>query len=181
MATETLDDLGTKEEFADDGEQPKRRFRLSNKKVKTMLLVLLVMGIEATGFYTLVPKAAKPGAAGEDAPGELASVETVEVAFDTFQVFNGSAVPGRRLYVEFKLTAVVAQSQEVAFDQAASKKHKASVKQAVQEVVSSSNLTELYDPRLSVIRRRMKEEINKVLRKSFVSYVILTDYRVSEQ
>jgi len=181
MATETLDDLGTEVETADAGGPPPRAFSLSNKKVKTLLLLLLVMGIEAAGFYALVPRSGKSGAAGEDGLGDMASAETVEVAFDTFQVYNGSAYAGRRLYVEFKLTVVVAQSQEVAFDQAASKKHKASVKQAVQEVVSSSNQTELNDPRLSVIRRRIKEEINKVLRKSFVSNVILTDYRVSEQ
>lgn len=181
MATETLEELQTDEEqLLDDAGEPKPRFGLTAKKIKVLLLLIFVMGVEAAGFYVLVPKS--PGnPEGEEAGGSMDNVETVEVSFDSFQVYNGSAAPGRRLYVEFKLTTVVAKSQEVQFELAANKRHKASVKQVVQEVVSSSSLTELNDPRLSVIRRKIKEEINKVLRKSYVNNVILTDYRVSEQ
>jgi flagellar basal body-associated protein FliL len=181
MATDALEEIQTGDELPEDGGQPKRKLSLSSKKVKILLLLVLVMGVEAAGFYMLVPKSTSTNATGEEDAGSMDNVETVEVAFDSFQVYNGSAAPGRRLYVEFKLTTVVAKSQEIQFDQAASKKHKASVKQVVQEVVSSSSLTELNDPRLSVIRRKIKEEINKVLRKSYVNNVILTDYRVSEQ
>jgi flagellar basal body-associated protein FliL len=180
MATETLEEPRADEELEEDG-PPQRMLGLSGKKIRILLLLIVVMAVEAAGFYLLVPKSTGSNATGDDAAGSLDNVETVEVAFDSFQVYNGSAAPGSRLYIEFKLTNVVAKSQEIQFDLAANRKHKASVKQVVQEVVSSSSLTELNDPRLSVIRRKIKEEINKVLRKSYVNNVILTDYRVSQQ
>ena len=183
MATDTDTNPDTVEEqlagveFPDEDQKPKRKFSLANKKIKILLLLILVMGVEAAGFYVLVPSAADNGDSKKNGTGEQKDVEMVEVTIGTFQTTNGQAVPGTQMNVQCEVTAVVALNQEVVFEQAVSKKNKASVGQAIQHVLSGSSLPELNDPRRSVIRRKIREGINKVLRRSYVNEVILTDFR----
>ena len=55
------------------------------------------------------------------------------------------------------------------------------VRQAVVKVARSSNREDLEDPNLSTMKRLIREEINKVLRKSFIIEVVISDFRTMEQ
>jgi hypothetical protein len=59
--------------------------------------------------------------------------------------------------------------------------HTARIRQAVNKIVRSSSLEELNDPSLGTIKRLTREEINRLLRKSYVSEVVITDVRIIEQ
>jgi len=181
MATEPLVEQQNETELPQEAPEEKRKFRFASKNVKILLLLVLVMAVEAGGMFLLLPGPA--GGTSSDEEGGLVQkdAETVEVTIDTFSLSNPNAAPGHNIYVEFKLTAVVAENQATAFDLAANKKHKEEVRQAVDWVIGNSSLIELNDPRKTVIRRKIKEEINKVLGTSYVNRVILTGFQHREQ
>jgi len=177
MATDVVEDQqSTADETADESPQPKR-LSLSNRKVRVLILLVIVMAVEAVGMYLFIHGRSGSAHAKTDEPDELQSVETVEVPIDTFRAVNTIASPGVGYHVEFKLTAVVARDQEVVFEQAVTKEHHARIHQAVEHVVRSASMEELNDPKLNVIRRKIKEEINKALRKSYVHQVIISGFQ----
>ena len=76
---------------------------------------------------------------------------------------------------------VTAHGQDVAFETAANQHHNARVRQAVLKVARSASLEDLNDPNLTTIKRQLREEINKVLRKSYVTEVVISDFKTMEQ
>jgi flagellar basal body-associated protein FliL len=107
--------------------------------------------------------------------------DAVEVTVDTFSTTNSRAAPGAVIHLTFKLTAVVAKGQDVAFETAANQHHNARVRQSVLKVARSASLEDLNDPNLTTIKRQLREEINKVLRKSYVTEVVISDFKTMEQ
>lgn len=178
MATEPENTTETEE--ASEETPTKKRFNLSSKKVKVLVLLVVVMGVQLVGLYLFLPSSTNTSNADDENGGE-GSVETVEVTIDTFTVDNALASPGHRLSVSFKLTAAIAINQEVDFDQAANKEHKEMIRDAVGQIVGDSSLEELNDPRRSVIRRKLKERINKDLGKSYVQRIFVSGFRVIDQ
>jgi len=179
MATETQEENQTVE--ATEETPAKKRFNLGSKKVKVLVLLVVVMGVQLAGLYLFLPSTTSVAPGGEDPGGDGDDVETVEVTIDNFVVYNGVAAPGRRLSINFKLTVAVSVDQEIAFDQAANKDQKAQIRAAVGEVVGDSGLEELNDPRHNVILRKLKERINKELGKSYVQRVFVSGFQVIEQ
>ncbi len=161
-----------------------RRFKLGGQKTKLLVLLLVVMAGEAGAIYWFLPGPAnQPQASGDGDADSLNvdDVELVEVELGQFNVTNRKAAPGSVLHISFTLFAVVAKDQQVAFDLAANTEHKARVRQAVDKVVRSSNLDDISDPSLSTIKRLIREEINKVLRKSYVVEVVIDGFKTLEQ
>ena len=159
--------------------------RAGGSKLKFAGLLVLVMAAEAAAMYVLLPQpapsalqATKSAASDE----ESSPANTVEVPIEpAFNVTNSRAAPGSTIHVSFKMVAVVARDQELAFDDAANKVHKARVRQAIVKVARSSSLDDLSDPELSTMKRLIREEINKILRKSYVSEVVISDFKQMEQ
>lgn len=176
MAAEELKETQDAEANEDT---PKKKFSLGSKKVKVLVLLVVVMGVQLAGLYLFLPSSTNT-AKGDNEDEESTSVETVEVSIDNFVVYNGIASPGRKLSINFKLTAAVSLDQEVAFDQAANKSRKEQIRASVGEVLGDSSLEELNDPRRSVIRRKLKERINKELGKSYVQRIYLSGFQVIE-
>lgn len=110
-----------------------------------------------------------------DAEGEFA-----EVPMGDFSFSNGTAAPGMIIHVDFKLSAVATSKQASSLD-AQLKLHQARVRQAVNKIVRMSSLEELNDPNLATIKRLIREDINRLLRKSYVLEVVITDVRTMEQ
>jgi flagellar basal body-associated protein FliL len=136
--------------------------------------------LAAAATYFLVTPSAPAEAAEPEAAVE-AQPELVEVPIDTFNTSNRSAAAGSVIHVRFNLVATVPRGHEVALDDAVTRTMPARIRQAVMEVARSSSLDDLKDPELSVLKRKVKEEINKVLRKSLVSEVIISEFRTMEQ
>lgn len=146
--------------------------------VKNLLLVLVTMIVSVSGTYFVI---------GGSAPNEQAGAEesddpdSVEVEIDSFSISNSLAAPGSVIHVSFKLVATVANGQETTFGELVTKGKQARVRQAVIKVARSASLEDLQDPDLNVFKRQIKEEINKVLQKSYVNDVIISSFRTMEQ
>ncbi|HEY3965761.1 MAG TPA: flagellar basal body-associated FliL family protein, partial [Planctomycetaceae bacterium] len=112
--------------------------------------------------------------------GEAAEGEFAEVTLGDYSFSNSTAVPGIIIHVDFKLSAV-ATSKMASSLESQLKVHQMRVREKVNKIVRSSNLDELNDPNLGTIKRLIKEDINRLLRKTYVVEVIITDMRVMEQ
>jgi flagellar basal body-associated protein FliL len=140
-----------------------------------VLGVMLVQGL-ATWFLLPAPAAAPVDADLE----EPADADGVEVAIDKVNPTN-TAAAGHPIHVSAEIVAIVAASQEVKFDQVANRELKARVRQVCRKVLESANMAELNEPGSSTIRRRMREEINKLLRKSYVIDIVFPHFQKQEQ
>lgn len=153
-----------------------------NRKLQIAALLAVVMLAEAGVMYFLIPPPATASAetelSGDD--GALA-VESVEVEIGSFSVTNSRATDGSIWHISFNLYAVVPRTKQQEFDQAANNFHKARVRQAVVQVARSSNLEDLSDPGLNTIKRLLKEVINKVLQKSYITEVVISEFKTIEQ
>jgi hypothetical protein len=130
------------------------------------------------------PAAVKPDeekAAEEKDKEAEADDEFVEVDLDSFNFTNNRVNPGSVVHISFKVVALVAKPQEIKFRDLATKTNKSRVRQVVERIVRSSELDDLNDPNLSTIKRLLREDINKVLARSFISEIVIHDYRLMEQ
>jgi flagellar basal body-associated protein FliL len=170
-------------ETAEQSPRPKA----GGRKLKILLLLFAVMAVEGAGIYLLLPSPASGGAADEKpaAPDESAKADvghTVEVPIEPIvNVTNSLAAPGSIIHVTFKLVAVVPRDQQLAFEDAVNVEHNARVRQAIVKVARSTNMDDLSDPELSTLKRMIREEMNKVLRKSYVHECVISDFKTMEQ
>jgi len=160
------------------------RRKSGNKKLLLLAGVFAVMLIEAIVVYVLVPKSAgaNPGESSDASVGSLkdpADAQNVaEVKIDDFNVTNSLKSSGDVIHVNATIAAVVGKSQKDAFELAVSKESKHRVRQAVLKVLRSSSLEDLSDPENGTIKRQVREEINKVLGKSYVIQIIISDMKI---
>jgi flagellar basal body-associated protein FliL len=115
-----------------------------------------------------------------DKEAEAADGEFAEVPMGDFSFSNGTAAPGMIIHVDFKLSAVATSKQASSLDSQL-KAHQARVRQAVNKIVRMSSLEELNDPNLATIKRLIREDINRLLKKTYVVEVVITDVRTMEQ
>lgn len=170
-------------------EQPKPAPPKPPKKSGRLLLIggLVTVMILAQGVitYLLMPKAASgkpddpkdPAAAEQD--DATGTDDSVEVPIGDFNCSNNDT-PGVTIHIDFKLSAVTTSGQAAAFE-ALLKSHQGRVRQLVNRIVRSSKLVDLNDPALGTIKRLIREEVNRLLRKSYVTEVIISDMRTVEQ
>lgn len=161
----------------EEEESPPKKGKL--KLILGTLALLLVVG-QSAAIYMLSSGSATAGEDGaadsaEDEPQE-AEVEQIEVFIDKFRCTNSVAKPGADITVSFSAYATVAMGQDVAFNTAVNKDHKGRVRQAIEKVVRGSNLDDLGDSNLGTIKRKIKEEVNKALRKSYIIEVVISEY-----
>ena len=163
-----------------------RRFGLRERHLKVLGLLVIVMAVEAAGIYLLIPAPAASATGAESEAGSSTPAaelsDTVEVPIDPpFNVTNSRAAPGSIIHITFRLVAVVSGRQQTAFADAVNVIHSARVRQAIVKVARSSSMEDLSDPELSTLKRLIREEINKVLRKSYVIEVVISDFKTMEQ
>lgn len=158
-----------------------------SNKIKVILLLAVVMAGEAGVMYFLVPAPANMTSQGDEATSQFddelaeANTATIEVQIDRFNVTNSRAAGDGIVHVTFELFCVVAADNKHTFSQAANTDHKARVRQSIVKVARSSSLEDLNDPNLTTIKRLIQEEINKVLSKSYVIEVVISDFTTMEQ
>ena len=160
-------------------------------------IVLTVIAVQVVATYLLMPHPASSEAshksqheqkghdqhapvASHESESEAAEGEVAEVPMGDFAFSNGRAAPGLIMHVDFKMVALTSSQRAASLD-AQFKLHSARIRQAVNKIVRSSSLEELHDPNLGTIKRSVREEINRVLKKSYVNEVLITDFRIMEQ
>ncbi|MEX0717926.1 MAG: flagellar basal body-associated FliL family protein [Planctomycetaceae bacterium] len=166
-----------------------RRFALDAKKIRVLGLLAVIMAGQALLMLLFLPAPVETptdGAAallaedGDDGAADL-NLSLVEVAIDEFNTTNSRATPGSIIHVSFKLVAIVAANEREPFATAVNGSHEARVREAIEKVVRSTSLDDLRDPSYVMLKRRIKSDINKVLRKSYVIEAVIRDFKTIEQ
>jgi flagellar basal body-associated protein FliL len=164
----------------------------SRKKMLIGVIVLTVVAVQAFVTYLLLPHSPASDAGHKTPEKEAATApahehepesnegDVAEVALGDFSFSNGTAMPGAIIHVDFKLAAVTSAKQATSLE-AQVKIHTARIRQAVNKIVRGSNLEELNDPNMYAIKRSVRDEVNRVLRKSYVNELVITDVRIIEQ
>lgn len=157
---------------------------------KTLMIAGIVVGamiLEAAVIYFMLPApqttaAPSPDAQNKPAEPEVAvSDDTGEVPIDSFNCTNNRVAPGSVVHLSFKVIAVVPEIQKISFNTAANDRNKTRVRQAIERIVRSSSMEDLHDPNLNSIKRLIREEVNKIIGKSYVSEIVVNDFRMIEQ
>lgn len=143
-------------------------------------LLLLVVSVGMAGAFLVILSGGSEPEDDEEIPIQEV-FDSVEVQVDSFSTTNGRAAPGSVIHTTFKLTAVVPLGQEIEFERLANQQNNGRVRQAVEKIVRSANLDDLNDPNLATIKRQLREEINKILKKSYVSEIVISDFKMMEQ
>lgn len=191
MATDEVEeiDLDSEPESDDAVSEPKPKLSLGNKKIKIFAMLLLIMVGQVGVIYFFVPAPASTtdatseddSAVSADATDDTAFDEVVEVEIDTFNVTNSGAGNGTVIHISFKLVAIVSKNIEHEFDTAVNETNQHRVRQAILQVARSTSRNDLNDPNLRAMKRRIREEINKVLRKSDIIEVVISNFSTLEQ
>jgi flagellar basal body-associated protein FliL len=160
--------------------------KLNGKTLLIAAIVLVAMTLEAVVIYMLMPPKTQQATAAPDETKETPEEtekndDTEEVLIDSFNCTNNRIAPGSVVHLSFKVICVVSEGQKNPFIEAANTKHKTRVRQAIERIARSASLEELNDPALSVLKRLIREDVNKILNRSFVSEVVITDFRMMEQ
>lgn len=163
--------------------------KLNAKTLIIAGIVVVAMGLEAAIIYMVLPPQAveaKPTEEGDvekkPAPEETPVVDDMsEVLIDSFNCTNNGIAPGSVVHLSFKVICIVPARQQLAFEENANRTHKTRVRQSIERIARSATLEDLNDPSLSTIKRLIREETNKTLGRSFVSEVVVTDFRMMEQ
>jgi flagellar basal body-associated protein FliL len=159
--------------------------KLSLKGMIMAGAVVAAMTLEAVVFLLLMPSH-PPSAAGDAqvsdktaATDEQGAIDTAEEPLgDPFNCTNSKEESN--LHLRFKVAAVVKANQTVPFRES-KEAHKNRVRQAVEKIVRSANREDLNDPNLSTLKRLIREEVNKILGKSFVIEAVIHDFSMIEQ
>lgn len=161
-------------------------------KLKFIAIIMAAMIVEAAVFFVVgfgsgghEAEAATEGEHGElkkkEEPPPAPPTHFVESELDHFSITNRLAAADTTLQVSFKLYALVAQDQKTPFETAAREDNKARVRESVERLIRTSTLDDLNDPALSSLKRQIREEVNRILRQSYVSEIILSEYKTIER
>jgi hypothetical protein len=158
------------------------------KKSKLPLIIAgvgFVVGVQTVLTIVLMPKpgASKPAEAEKKVEAEPAAEENsdhAEVPIGDFSNTNSTATPGVTIHFDFKLTAITTAKAESQLKDLL-KSNNARMKQEVGKIVRGASLEDLTDPNVATIRRLVREEINRLIRKSLIEEVVATDIRFVEQ
>lgn len=141
--------------------------------------LFLFLGVGSRGSADAAPADAMPGeniAQTDDGDDELTEVEV-----HSFSVTNTTAAADTVIHISFKVHALVAGDQEADFKSAVSSSHKVRVRESIETIFRSATMEDLKDSSLSTLKRLVREEINRVLRQSYVVSVVFNDYKTIQQ
>lgn len=157
------------------------------KLIVIAVIVLIVLAQLAVVYVFLLAPSAKTEDKKTEveqtavAQGESALGDIVEVNIGTdFNCTNGKAHQGTVIHVNFKVVALVSTNEETSFKDAV-KAAEARIKEAVMIVARQADIEALNDPNLGSIKRLIREQINKILKKSYIRDVVISEYSLIER
>lgn len=165
--------------------------KLNGKTLIIAGVVVVAMVLEAAIIFLIMPQKGADVAASEQQeteaePADMEEEPTVtddmaEVLIDSFNCTNNRIAPGSVIHLSFKVVGIVRAKQKISFEESANHTHKTRVRQSIERIARSSSLEDLNDPNLSTLKRLIREETNKILGKSFVTEIVINDFRMLEQ
>jgi flagellar basal body-associated protein FliL len=167
---------------AEEGPPLRTAFQSSGRKLKMAVLLLFTMCTQMLLGFMLLPIPAQSSMASTDGSAEDSAESPFEVVEVPVGKFNPTLSYGVGIvHVSFTLTAIVATDNRLPVLDALRDTHAARIRSAVDEAIRSSTLEDLADPKLYVVKRKIREEINHVLQKKYVIKVVLDQVRVMYQ
>lgn len=151
--------------------------------VSQVAIFWVFFGGPAPSQTTQAPAAAAEAADKKAVPEVEAPEEfsEVQVSVQPFRCTNSkAAASGGVVHIDFKLVALVPAPQAAKIAEKL-KAHESRLRQNVAAVARSLTIEDLADPELSVMKRRIREQINKTLKDSAVQEIIIVDYTSIEQ
>lgn len=157
--------------------------------LKTMIIagaVASAMVLEAVVMLMMMPSQPKP-AAGDASAVAVDAVDSkhegsgsayIEERIDEFKCTNNREESN--LHLRFKVDAVILKSKEIEFRDAV-KARKARIRHAVEKIIRGADRVALNDPSLNSLNRQIREEINKVLEKDYMTDAVIHDFSMIEQ
>ena len=164
-------------------------------KLKLLAFAATVVVAECLVAYLYIPTASgNPAVAGVSTEAEAAAqspydleeqaqkakVETVEIDLGEFAVTSFQPISNTTLRIDFHLFGTIpAEKQEDLEKALQDNMHR--IRDQVIVTVRSSDLTDLTDAGLGLIKRKILEKINRALGKPYLDAVIFSDFSFIEQ
>ena len=167
--------------------------------LKTPQIAVLVVGIMATegllGWWAISRSQSASASdatqaadslpdpqADEHADTKVAPPETLalkEVEIGAFQL-SRQAEGGINIHVQLGLSATVPEKLAEEFRKL-SAEHQSRIRQSVLSIIRSSSREDLADPSLNLIRRKIQDQLNRLLEKSYLADVVVTEISIIGQ
>ena len=187
---EELDELLESNEI--EQEAASGRPSLLAKAPIALLLVAVVIGECLAAFYFVPAPAETAALVGATIPEEpeeqadpfdeveAATEEQVEVDLGEFQVTAYQPLSNSTLRLDFHLYGTVIKDDNEAF-QLAFEENKNRFRDQAIRIFRGSEVTDLADAKLGLIRRRILETSNKILGEPYLRTIIFSEFRFTEQ
>ncbi len=178
----------------DESEAPKQKSPMVTV-AKIGAFVVVILTVEALIAFLFVPSAdsvaavaeAKYSTDGEAADDPVAKLDneaadgpTVEVDLEEYSVTAYQPLSNTTLRIDFHLYGTVAESDQEEFNQLFTEnKHR--IREQVIVTIRSSEITDLTDAGLGLIKRKIHDKINRTTGKPLLKSVIVGDFSFVEQ
>jgi flagellar basal body-associated protein FliL len=163
------------------------------KKLMIPVFIVVVIAVECGVAIWLIPPAAESAALAEPAsqalptapPPEVAEEEKesagqMEVDLGTFTVTSFQPANNSTLRIDFHLYGLVRASDQKEFLTLLEENHNRFRDQVII-TIRSAEIGDLSDPGLGLLKRKILEKTNRILRKSLLRSVIFSDFLFIEQ
>lgn len=167
-------------------------------KLKVLGFVVVVVLVECAMAYMLLPDAAETAAlargslaggggdgtsaAGEGVPAEAIPSDQREVDLGEFSVTAYHPTSDATLRIDFHLYGTIANDNEVEdefMELVEGNRHR--FRDQVLSTIRSAEMTDLTDPTLGLVKRKILEKINRTLGRPLLRAVIFSDFSFIEQ
>ncbi len=162
-------------------------------KIKILLFVVLVIAVECVVAYCYLPKTAETAALAGSAVENKEESKTkakqeaedeqnrqVEVDLGEFNVTAYQPASNTTLRIDFHLFGTVAAKDQKDF-MARLEENLHRFRGQVLETVRSSEITDLTDAGLGLVKRKIMDKTNRMLGKQLLQTIIFSDFSFIEQ
>jgi flagellar basal body-associated protein FliL len=162
-------------------------------KIKILLFVALVIAVECVVAYWYLPKtaetAALAGSAVEDKGDSKSKAKEdaendqnrqMEVNLGEFNVTAYQPASNTTLRIDFHLYGTVAASEQKLF-MTRLEENQFRFREQVIEIVRGSEITDLTDAGLGLVKRKIMDKTNRMLGKQLLQTIIFSDFSFIEQ
>ena len=162
-------------------------------KIKILLFVALVIAVECVVAYLYLPKTAETAALAGSAVEDKAESKTkakqdaeneqnrqLEVDLGEFNVTAYQPASNTTLRIDFHLYGTVAAKEQKEF-MTLLEENQHRFRGQILETVRSSEITDLTDAGLGLVKRKIMDKTNRMLGKQLLQTIIFSDFSFIEQ
>ncbi len=186
------DATATPETPAAEQEQPGKTSMMTFAKIGAVVVVIL--SAEALIAFLFIPSADSVAATAEsrynpaDVPADpVAALDAdasdepmLEVDLKAYTVTAAQPLSNTTLRIDFHLYGIVAAKDQMEFDRLFAKREQR-VREQVEVTIRGSEITDLTDAGLGLVKRKIHDKVNRILGKALVKSLIVSEFSFVEQ